>query len=165
MGTEAEKGEHEIRVMQEFAEIARDQLASHGGAINPDLITKREQREPDLLCGRDNGEYVAFELVRNADQDLAKFLDKIKKADDPNQSQYIRGADPTSQIAKKKFSKQYDTDYPIELLIYFEGRTITPDDVAILNLKESTDWEDSQFDRVWYFGEEGGYLIWERSID
>lgn len=60
--------------------------------------------------------------------------------------------DPTSEACRKKLSKHYECDYPIELLAYVEFDLLPPEGAwqgAIEELSES--FTKSQFEKVWVF--------------
>ena len=54
---------------------------------------------------------------------------------------------------KIKKSKDYRTDYPIELVFYTDDRVVQPPDMSILSIQESFSSDAGRFRRVWFMGE------------
>lgn len=149
MSSENEKGEIEKNIFQDF-------LKRSGLPINPDTVEKRAPPEPDILCQRADGTFVAIELVEICDSNLAK---AISRAD----SHYIRTTDPSQDVIERKLTKNYTAQHDIELLCYLGGRVVTPDDCVIPNITPLFQNGDHVFKRVWLLGNKGIYLIWETS--
>jgi hypothetical protein len=102
---------------------------------------------------------VAFELVNLCDPELAKVV-----AAGPNaRTGAFSTSDPSARIVKNKLGKTYDSQHPIELLIYADGPIITPDDVIIPTIRPILESADSTFRRVWFMGEKCTCLLWPAS--
>ena len=84
-----------------------------------------------MLC-KVSGEYVAFELAEVCSPEIPREISHIPPTE--GVSRFIRSGNPVSEIARKKIekSKNYRTDYPIELLFYTDGRVVQPPDVTLL---------------------------------
>jgi len=68
------------------------------------------------------------------------------------------------ETTKKKLSRSYETEYPVELLLYVNGREITPDNVLIPKLKSilrSTKTPKTKFKRIWFLGRGQSHLIYD----
>jgi hypothetical protein len=139
------KAAEERAVFREFAEAA-------GLRLVPDSIQSRPPPEPDILCTLENGERVAFELVRLVDQDLAHVT--AKAIDDPDHPQAVWFGDPTFESIEEKFEKDYVTPHPIELLAW-GGDTLLPRDVWVptfeTRLRALFDSKPLRFRRLWVF--------------
>jgi hypothetical protein len=60
-------------------------------------------------------------------------------------------------------TKTYKTNHPIELLVYSDGRLITPDDVIIPTITPIFESYNGPYRRAWFMGEDTICLIWEAS--
>lgn len=92
------------------------------------IIENRPEPEPDLLCRHKTDGNIAFELVSLTDPLIAALLAAGTDA--------YRGAlttsAPSERIIRKKLHRHYRTAAArIDLLVYTEGRLVTPDDVII----------------------------------
>jgi hypothetical protein len=117
----------------------------------------REPSEPDILSTFSDGEKVAFELGEMCDTHIAETLNRR----DTNNGQGFYTSDPSEERVRSKLSKTYETLHPIELLLHWEGRTISTDDMVVSTIKPILEREDHVFRRVWYLGEQGVYLVYE----
>ena len=123
-------------------------------------VESRNPPEPDLLCTHSVLGSIAFELVSLTDPVIAKIQDGGSKA---NQSVFST-SDPSSRIVREKLHKKYviDKNY-IELLVYSEGRLITPDDVIIPTILPLFNSIPHTFKRVWFMGEVKTCCLWSSS--
>ena len=151
MSSEADKAQVELRVFADFIALARVpiQLAS---------VEKRAPPEPDLLCRHETEGKVAFELVELCDPNLARALANPRL--DAGGVEYIRTSDPSWSIVLKKLRKKYETDYPVELLCYTDGRIITPPDVIRPTLEPLLGSYRHTFSRAWLMSEGEVYSLW-----
>lgn len=148
--SEATKGLEEVDIFQLF--IARSQAA-----IDPLSIEKRNPPEPDLLCRHSTEGFVAFELANLCDSEIAKVIAAGPRA----RNDAFSTSDPSAEIVRKKLKKIYMTSHPIELLVYSDGRLITPDDVIIPTITPILESRNGPYRRAWFMGEKATCLIWE----
>jgi hypothetical protein len=151
MATEQDKGDHEILIFTNFVKAA---------ALPIDLasVVKRLPPEPDLRCTHHDEGPVAFELVEICDPNLAEvFASPAEKI-----PVYLRTSDPSAGIIRKKLRRQYQTDLPIELLMYTDGRVITPPDVILPTVTPYLGSWRNVFRRAWLFSEGIAHRAWER---
>jgi hypothetical protein len=127
--------------------------------IDPQSIEKRNPPEPDLLCRHATDGLLAFELANLCDSEIAKVIAAGSKA----RTDAFSTSDPSAEIVRKKIKKTYTTNYPIELLIYSDGRLITPDDVIIPTITPIVESRSGLYRRVWFMGENTTCQIWEAS--
>ena len=72
-------------------------------------------------------------------------------------------SDPSAKIVRNKLGKTYTATHPIELLVYSDGRLITPDDVIIPTITPILESRDGPCRRAWFMGEKTTCLLWEAS--
>lgn len=140
---EAEKRKKEMRVFRDF--LNKTKLG-----IDSDSIRSGdpENREPDIMVEAQSGSWIGYELTELCDSGLAEAVSGMHSA-------AIWTDDPSARILDNKLSKSYLDGVDVNLLIYWDGRTITPDDVAIPTLKnELRGYNGSSFKEIWYLGEE-----------
>ena len=139
MNAEAKKAERERNVFRTFVEES-------GLQIDPESIESRTPPEPDILClDRIDGK-LAFELVEICAEDLAQ---SIAMAGKKGGVAYVRSSDPSGNAIRKKLEKIYRTEYPLDLLCYTDGRTVSPDDVIIDTIRSMSGINIGQFQRIW----------------
>lgn len=69
--------------------------------------------------------------------------------------------DPTASAIKKKCSKKYTGDYPIELLAHIETNLLPPDDVWLPSIEgHATQIDESPFDKLWVFDRTSNSIIY-----
>jgi hypothetical protein len=141
MSSEQTKGAYEVEVFRRFIEAAKLPIA-------PSSVEKREPPEPDIRCLHSTDGPIAFELVELCDPNLAKAIATLS-------TEYIRTSDPSARIVSKKLRLSYDTNLPIELLCYTDGRIITPDDVIIPTITPYLGSWSHVFRRAWLLGHKG----------
>jgi hypothetical protein len=152
MSSEVQKGDDEIRAFREF--LARARLP-----IDPDSVEKRPAGEPDLLCVHAEEGPIAFELARICDETVAKVLAAGAKAT----TEAFWTSDPSAALVRQKLKKSYTTPYPIELLVYTDGRVITPDDVILPMITPIFESRNGPYRRAWFMGEHETCLVWQAS--
>ena len=152
MTSEADKSKIELRVFAEFVALARI-------PVPLESVEKRLPREPDLLCNHETEGKVAFELVELCDPNLARALSDPRPAE--GGVEYIRTSDPSWTIVLKKLRTKYDTNYPVELLCYTDGRIITPNDVIRPTLEPLLISYRHTFSRAWLMSRGEVYLLWQ----
>ena len=144
MSDSAEKSQRELNVFQEFAE--RSGLPIVAGSIE-----KRNPREPDILCQIEGEGYVAFELKELCAEDIAEGISELLRTESEG-AKYVRSIDPTSNIIQKAKNNKYQCDYPIELVFYTAGRTVSPPDIIIPQVRNCFGDGTKLFRRVWFMG-------------
>jgi hypothetical protein len=113
---QGEKAEWERRVFIEFATVAGLHLVR---------VDSQPPPEPDLLCEFAERGRIAFELVNLVDQDLMRAIARSIEG----KSSGVWFGDPTLDlVAEKVLRKNYETQYPMELLAYGDD-TLLPYDV------------------------------------
>lgn len=148
--SEVTKGLEEIATLRAF--IVRSQIP-----IDPSTVEKRKPPEPDLLCTYTTEGPIAFELANLCDPKIAKVIASGSRA----KTDAFFTADPSAHVVRKKLKKTYTTSHPIELLVYTDGRLITPDDVIIPTISPIFDSIQGPYRRAWFMGETITRLIWE----
>jgi len=151
MNTEAAKAERERLVFEAF-------IKKSGLQINPESIQQPKGRsKPDIVCYCQKKEgKVAFELVEICDENLGRKISAIRGS---GGVEYVRSRDPSWEVLRKKLKKRYQTEYPVELLCYVSGRTISPDIVILDRIRPMIDMDNGQFRRVWLLGDQC-HLVW-----
>ena len=97
--------------------------------ISPDTIESRDPPEPDIHCATRAGEPLAFELGEICAAELARDLVELGRNADRKPAQRWPG-DPTEAMYQKKIAKSYSA-VKTSLLLYTDGRTTIPDDIAV----------------------------------
>jgi hypothetical protein len=146
------KGTDEKRLFQLF-------LIERNLSFAPEQIESRQPPEPDIVYFGDN-ETVAFELVENCGAEVAHNIALLAKG---GGSGIINTSDPTVSVIRSKLAKSYQSEYPVELLCYANGRIATPNDMAIKRMsREIKSAKLNPFRRVWYFGKQSKiYTVWK----
>ncbi|MCA3268791.1 MAG: hypothetical protein INF44_00415 [Thalassospira sp.] len=121
-------------------------LESRGLPCCEHLIENTEPPAPDILYKAPSG-YIAFELFEVCSPNIAaaQLYDGVSK--------YIPAWDTYEETLRKKLKKLYASDYPIELLAYTRGMTVSPDDVIIENMLIYIHSANVRFSKVWLMGE------------
>ena len=70
--------------------------------------------------------------------------------------------DPSQEIIYKKLHKRYVTKAKhIELLVYTDGRIITPDDAILASIRPWFDAvADHPFHKIWFMGDQQTLCLW-----
>lgn len=142
-----QKSAREVSVFQEFAERS-------GLPIVPNSIGKREPPEPDILCQVTDKGHVAFEIKEMCDEPIAKVVSDLRKTND-DEPKFLRLGYAVQDIAIKTRNKKYRTNYPVELLLYTDGRIVLPPDVIIPEIRLFFENDRHLFRRVWFMGQPG----------
>ena len=149
---ESKKAEQERKLFSLFAK-------ENGWPHRLELIESRSPPEPDILYQTTTGE-VAFELAEICDSDLAAW--GARSIAQGGGSAVIWTNDPTDSIVRNKFNKRYESQFPIELLCYVNGRTVSPDDMICYGIKDEMAKADRiLFRRIWLFGEKNIYTVFD----
>lgn len=123
-------------------------------------VENRPEPEPDLLCISSSGERVAFELVSLTDELIAKVMAAGSKA----RTEAFLTSDPSAKVVWNKLTRSYRTEANrIELLIYTDGRLVTPDDVILATIRPILDARDHPFSIVWFMGERETLKLWSNT--
>lgn len=148
----------ELTAKQKHEQITFERFVARLGTRSAWVsIESRPEPEPNLLCVHAVDGPIAFELVSITDPLIAQ----IQAAGPRASSGASSTVDPSERIIRKKLHKRYETDVPkIELLVYTDGRVITPDDVVIPTLVPWFDTIPHQFQRIWYMGELQTSCLW-----
>ena len=74
--------------------------------------------------------------------------------------------DPTISIIKKKFSKRYESDHELHLLVYINLTPMFPDEIWLNGLKSfiKSALKSSQFEKLWIFDYQKGHIKYEYSL-
>ena len=145
---EAEKAARERAIFHDFIK------KKPGSRIKPESVESRCTPEPDILCSQENEGNVAFELVEICDPDIARII---------AQGGGFVGwtSDPTQNEIRKKLKKNYQTEYPVELLCYTDGKTVSWDELIKEEIQILIDMVDNgQFRRIWLLGDQC-HLVFE----
>jgi hypothetical protein len=150
MTTEDERSKIEIEIFKEFVKC-------EGLPIDPHSVEKRNPPEPDIVCQHSEEGCIAFEVAEICNEDIAR---EIKNPS----GQAFWTSSRLREITKNKLSRSYETEYPVELLLYVDGREITPNNVIIPKLKLiiwSTKTSKIKFRRIWFLGRGQSHLIYD----
>ncbi len=144
MSDDEKKAARELQVFEDF-------ISRSGLPIDRQSIRKCDPPEPDILC-KVSGECVAFELAEVCSPEIDSAISHALSTG--GVSNYTRSGNPVPEIARKKIkkSKNYRTDYPIELLFYTDG--VQPPDMSIPSIQDSFSSDTGRFRRVWFMGNE-----------
>jgi hypothetical protein len=120
--------------------------------------------EPDIICEFTDGSIVGYELTECMNQELRHDLAKHSSTSEIAPSG--GGIGNIRRVVTQKLSKNYTTDFPIELVVYFDQIGFINFSGAKYELLNQGGFERGQFDRIWlmFVGEETG-LIYERSTN
>jgi hypothetical protein len=122
-------------------------------------IDSRQPPEPDLLCEHRLLGQIAFEVVTICDATLEALSNAGPKAT----PQAISTSDPSAKIIAGKLTCNYGTTHPIELLVdATAGIVISTDDMIIPTITPIIERTPHPFRRVWFLGETGAVMLWER---
>lgn len=138
------KEKNERTVFEKFLKV-------QGLPYDEALIENRKPPEPDILYFPQQGQGIAFELAEICSEEMAKTISKDLRNDGCT---YVRPSDPSVRILTDKLSKTYESEYPIELLCYTNGRTVSPDDFVIAKVRTFARLDKGQFRRIWFWGKE-----------
>lgn len=155
MSTEEQKSKLELKVFSEF--INKAKIAVNLGSI----LKPGQESEPDIFCSLLTGEEVAYELVEICSTNIAANLAKLKKGQ--TESNVFSVFDPTQRIIRQKLHKHYKTCRPIELICYTDGRTISPDEQIVTEIRSWANAIKGRFRKIWLFGEKDIYEVWSAS--
>ena len=144
---DVEKAKNERKVFQQFAGTV--------GCPTDDIqIESRLPPEPDILFKRNEGD-VAFELLSATTPEFRR----------PLQNAQIIYPDnlPIDQKLRKKVSTNYQSKFPINLLIYWALASETDDQILLAT--QDILWNDGcgTFKHVWYFGEKARTFLWHKN--
>ena len=151
MRSEAEKGDAEISAFRAFVCLS-------GLSIDPNSVEKREPPEPDLRCRHLDGRVVTFVVVRLVDESIAE----VFAAGSAARTDAFRTADPSERMVRRKLTRKYETDFPIELLVYTDRRLITHDGIIVPILERVfASVPDHPFRRAWFMSNGRVRPLWE----
>lgn len=124
-------------------------------------VESRSPPEPDILYSPTDGERVAFELVEFCSEEMAEAITEDLRSGDCT---YIRSSDPSFDILRGKLLKRYESEYPIELLCYNNGRLVSPDNFVVERLRWMS-FDKGPFRRIWYSGRSDYYKkLYDRHV-
>lgn len=149
MNAEEKKAMRERLVFQTFIEES-------GLRVRPkSIIESRKPPEPDILCVHENDGTLAFELVEICAEDIARKVSAIGR----EEFGFVRSADPSLDVLRKKLQKNYRTEYPVDLLCYTSGRVVSPDAVILATIRPLIETISRKFRRIWLLGDRC-HLVW-----
>lgn len=146
MTNDENKALHERATFMRFVELTRQQDLWGSVENRP-----HQNHEPDLLCKHKDEGYVAFELVRVCDPEVAKLHADPDKHDHAERTPVYSPV----EIVRKKLRNLYltkDEGIPMELLIYSEGQVNLPEDALIAEIVPLLRIKNHKFRRVWFMG-------------
>jgi hypothetical protein len=144
------------------ADRERTNFARFASAERPDIdlesVESCRPPAPDIACSTSTGERLAFELVELCQPEVAKTVaDDLKAGGGVT---VVWPADPTQRVLLKKLRNSYACDVPVDLLCYTDRLLVTPDDVALAEMRALVDAEGlGPFRRIWFHGEHRVYLV------
>lgn len=136
--SETQKGRIELKVFERFAKLRTPPVV-------PNTAEKRQPPEADILCTIVGGERVAFEMAEACAPEFAEALQLGHE--------FAWGNDVSEVTLRKKLSKSYPTEHPVELVLYV-GRTALPDDAIEAKIKPILAESFGQFRCIWFLGDE-----------
>ena len=153
MGSDDSKTPAELAALLRF-------IAAAKYPVNLASIEKLSgERKPDFSCRTFDGELFAFEVTALCAEELARMINQAFAGKEPDA---VFTGNPTLGILRKKMRKNYDTDLPVELLCYWDGRTFSTDDEIFPMIEQVVNGDRNPFRRVWYLGEIGrSYLMYD----
>ena len=153
-----DKKRRELAVFQEFAQRS-------GLSVVPGSIENRNPPEPDILCEIEGEGPMAFELAEFVDEGIAKESAHVLKHPENSGKKGI-WAGEVMHILENKFSKHYESPYPIDLICYTDGRTLLPPDVLIpqMGRQIKDNPNTGQFRGVWLMSIQEGEECCERIV-
>lgn len=152
MTSEHDKGLRELAVFRAFLDASRL-------PVDRASIEKRYPPEPDIFCMHLAHGGLAFELVELCDPNIAQLIAEARDGKDDA----IWTSDPSGFILRKKLRRNYETKFPIHLVCYTDGRIVTPDDVALSNLRPILESLHGVFEQAWFLASGGVHLIYART--
>jgi len=139
---EAEKGDTELAFFEKFAKLA-------DLGVVPGSAQKMLPPAPDILCRLENGERVAFELAEACAPEFNAEIARLRHGD----VGAVWGDDVSDDTVRKKLRKRYNTEHPVELLLYRNGASALPDLQIIGKVEGVLGSGLGQFRRVWFLGD------------
>jgi hypothetical protein len=140
--SEDDKGRVERKVFERFSKLRVP-------PVLPGSWEKREPPEPDILCSVHGGEIIAYELTEACAPEFAAAETKALREG----SAVAWGNDVSEVTLRKKLSKSYITEYPVELLLY-ASRTALPDDVIQAKIESILANGFGPFRCIWFLGDD-----------
>lgn len=141
----------ELTVFRDFA--YRSGLPVIGASVEK----RSGDSEPDILCTLGSEGKVAFELVEICDPMLAANVTySLAGGDSPGPLT----TDPSIRIVRKKLSKTYRTECPVELVCYTNGRTKAADHEILAAIQPWFSTVKGPFRRAWLLGKREIYEVW-----
>jgi hypothetical protein len=142
MRTEAEKAAEELLVFDKFVRLSVLKVVAG-------TAQKRLPPEPDILCEIEPHSPIAFELAEACAPEFA-----VAEARALREGIAVAwGSDVSEETVRKKLKKTYPVRWPVELLLYIDGRTATQDQILQAMIVPILSAGLGQFRRVWFMGE------------
>ena len=151
MGSDSSKTAAELGALLRF--IAAEKYPIDSASIEK-LVGPSK---PDFSCRTAGGESFAFEVTSLCAEELARMIARAGQ----EETAACWTGDPTERIVRNKMHKNYDTELPLELLCYWDGRTISTDEMIIPTIERIANSEPNPFRRVWYHGEKEIRLVYD----
>ena len=140
----------EVRERDNFLRFLR----AAGWSVVEEEIESRKPPEPDILY-RCNGKIAAFEMLSVTQSEFMQPLE--------NAQVIYPGPTTLKDNLRKKLGTNYNSQYPVELIIYCHISMATNDS----NLMDMQDvlWNADQipFQRIWYFGENDRLFLFHKN--
>ncbi len=151
MSMKQSKEERELAIFSAFIEKAASVVIDSARNGDPSIS------EPDVVVALPGDQIFGVELTELCDENLASAIAR------PTTGAFWT-SDPSARILMNKLHKTYSIE-PVDLLIHWDGRVVTPDDVAIPTLKHQIAKAADRiaFRSIWYFGENTIERIWNRT--
>lgn len=149
MSKHAAKQERELAIFKRF-------IAATNFPVTTDSIQNCEVPKPDIRCEVAGEGPVWFEIAETCSQDVARAFNTP-----PEDGVFVGWVgENTEETVAKKVSKSYESDGPIELLMYDDGRTPKTDQMLIDSIDYVLKSGTGAFRRVWFFGKSGVHQVW-----
>jgi|SRR5678815_3326083 hypothetical protein len=152
MSSESEKEEQERLLLIHFLDRA-------GLPVNRGSIEKlKGNNMPDFRCRDFEGKQLAFEITIPHSDGLGKLIADGIKGKAPEV--IWTSAEDIKRLLRQKLSKNYNTDFPINLVLSWTNAVVDTDDDMREHLAEVIDRADrNPFAQIWYDGEEDAYCL------
>ena len=147
MASDDEKNRNERAALERFLDASK--LLIERSSIR--MLAGNSQ--PDFACHDTAGHEQAFEMTDICAEEVAELAARPEIGS-------VRTADPTERIVRNKMHKKYETTLPIDLVCYWDARTMSTDDMILPTIKSVVNSvSEHPFRHIWFHGEEGVHLV------
>ena len=116
MASEDKKTRDERAALERFLD------ATNSPIVRSTIRKLKGDSQPDFACCDTGGQEQAFEMTAICAEEVAELVARPEVGS-------VWTADPTERIVRDKMHKKYQTHLPIDLVCYWDGRTVSTDDM------------------------------------